>query len=499
MTNLGLSLSDVVNVQIVMSPLAAQERNFGSLLILGDNSGTFSVDVHERLRLYTSIDGVAADFGTTAPEYLAAALYFGQSPQPRNLYIGKWARTASRGILRGAVLSAAQQALSNFTGIANGGMNITVDGVARNITALNFTAETNLDGVASILSAALGAFATVAWDADNARFVVRSVTSGPVSGVSFATAPAGGTDVSGLLGFLATSGGYSAQGIAAETILTAVQIIGGMSNDWYGLQIAASVASTQDDYLAVAAYIEAASVSRIFGVTTQLALALDANDATDLASKMKAAGYKRTFVQYSSSHAYASASIFGRAFTVNFDGSNTAITLKFKQEPGVTPETLTANQAAALAAKNCNVFVRYNNDTAILQSGTMANGFFFDEVHGTDWLQNDLQTDVYNLLFTSQTKIPQTDAGINQIVARVSNRLEQAVNNGLVAPGVWNGPAIGALGTGDALNTGYYVFAPPVATQSQADREARKAPVLQAAIKLAGAVHSADIIVNVNR
>ena len=36
-------------------------------------------------------------------------------------------------------------------------------------------------------------------------------------------------------------------------------------------------------------------------------------------------------------------------------------------------------------------------------------------------------------------------------------------------------------------------------SQSQADREGRKAPVIQVAIKLAGAVHFVDVIVNVNR
>jgi len=214
---------------------------------------------------------------------------------------------------------------------------------------------------------------------------------------------------------------------------------------------------------------------------------------------MKALTLKRTFVQYSSSAAFASASIFGRAFTVDFDGSQTTLTIKFKQEPGVVAESLTETQAAALAAKNCNVFVNYNNSTSIVQNGTMADGHFFDEIHGTDWLEDDIQTDIYNLLFTSPTKIAQTDSGINRIVGRISARLEQAVTNGLVAPGVWNGPDIGALSSGDTLSKGYYVYAPPVATQSQADREARKAPVIQCAIKLAGAVHSSNIIVNVNR
>ncbi len=34
----------------------------------------------------------------------------------------------------------------------------------------------------------------------------------------------------------------------------------------------------------------------------------------------------------------------------------------------------------------------------------MANGDFFDERHGLDWLQNYVQNHLYNLLYTSTTK-----------------------------------------------------------------------------------------------
>lgn len=129
----------------------------------------------------------------------------------------------------------------------------------------------------------------------------------------------------------------------------------------------------------------------------------------------------------------------------------------------------------------------------------MSGGWYFDERHGLDWLQNDVQTAVWNLLYTSTSKIPQTDAGIARIVTTIESRLEQAVTNGLFAPGVWNGDSFGALQSGDTLTKGYYVYAPAVATQSQADREARNSTVIQVAIKLAGAVHATDIIINVNR
>ncbi|WP_057380686.1 DUF3383 domain-containing protein [Pseudomonas aeruginosa] len=490
-----LAVSDVVNVQVVMSPKAAATRDFGALLILGSSP---VVDVNERIRQYSSLDGVVADFGTSAPEYLAANLYYSQSPQPETLFVGRWAKTATSALLKGGALSEAQQALSNFTAVTAGGMKITIDGTLKSLSAIDLSAVTNLNGVASAVTTKLGASGTCVWNAEFDRFEITSSTTGVTSTITYAEAPASGTDISALLGLVTGVASAPVDGVAAESLVDAVADIAGMSNAWYGLQVADATLS-ESDVLAVAAFIEGSGRSRIFGFATQNALALDGTSTTDIVAKLKAANYKRTFVQFSSSSPYATASIFGRAFTVNFQGNNTTITLKFKQEPGVTAEGLNETQAAALKAKNCNVFVNYSNDTAIIQEGVMANGYFFDEVHGLDWLQNDLQTAVYNLLYTSTTKIPQTDQGINRIVTTICQRLDQAVANGLVAPGQWNGPEFGALKTGQFLSTGYYVYAPPVATQSQADREARKAPVIQVAVKLAGAVHFVDVIVNVNR
>ncbi|MER0991621.1 DUF3383 domain-containing protein [Pseudomonas aeruginosa] len=490
-----LAVSDVVSVQVVMSPKAAATRDFGALLILGSSP---VVDVNERIRQYSSLDGVVADFGTSAPEYLAANLYYSQSPQPETLFVGRWAKTATSALLKGGALSEAQQALSNFTAVTAGGMKITIDGTLKSLSAIDLSAVTNLNGVASAVTTKLGASGTCVWNAEFDRFEITSSTTGVTSTITYAEAPASGTDISALLGLVTGVASAPVNGVAAESLVDAVAEIAGISNAWYGLQVADATLS-ESDVLAVAAFIEGSGQSRIFGYTTQNALALDGTSTTDIVAKLKAANYKRTFVQFSSSSPYAAASIFGRAFTVNFQGNNTTITLKFKQEPGVTAEGLNETQAAALKAKNCNVFVNYSNDTAIIQEGVMANGYFFDEVHGLDWLQNDLQTAVYNLLYTSTTKIPQTDQGINRIVTTICQRLDQAVANGLVAPGQWNGPEFGALKTGQFLSTGYYVYAPPVATQSQADREARKAPVIQVAVKLAGAVHFVDVIVNVNR
>ena len=71
--------------------------------------------------------------------------------------------------------------------------------------------------------------------------------------------------------------------------------------------------------------------------------------------------------------------------------------------------------------------------------------------------------------------------------------------NGLFAPGIWTGPPVGNINTGTPLPLGYQIYAPLVATQAQADREARRAVPIAVYGKFAGAIHFANIAVTVNR
>ncbi len=493
MAQQGLPVRNVVGVSINMALRAAQARNFGSLLIIGSSP---VIDASERMRAYAGIAGVQSDFGIQAPEAMAAQAYYWQRPQPIDLYVGRWVKEDTAAALRGAILNTAQQAMTNFTAVTDGAMKISVDGTVKTVSGVDLSAETNLNGVAARVAEKLTT-ATVVWDANNARFIVTSKTTGEASAVGFATPNATGTDISALMGILEGTGAKIIARQPAETIEECVAKFIDFSSKWYGLFIANTI--TDDEVLAVAEQIQSDSVSRIYAHTTQNTAVLDADNNTDIASRLKAAFLGTTCVQYSSQSPYAAVSILGRAFTVNFAGWRTTITIKFKQEPGIVAETLTQTQALTLQAKNCNVFVNYDNDTAILQEGVMCNADFFDERHGLDWLQNYVQTNYYNRLYTSATKVPQTDEGITDLLTNVEASLAQGADNGLIAPGVWGGDSFGALSNGDMLTKGYYTYAPPIAQQAQAEREARKAPVMQVAIKLAGAVHFGDVIINVNR
>ena len=106
-----LDVSRLVNVEVNLTQPGALGRTFNTLLILGDSN---VINGLQRERFYMSLSGVAEDFGTTAPEYLAASLYYSQSPQPVNLTIGRWLRTATAGQLDGAILTSNQAAIREF-------------------------------------------------------------------------------------------------------------------------------------------------------------------------------------------------------------------------------------------------------------------------------------------------------------------------------------------------------------------------------------------------
>lgn len=487
----GLSVDRVVKVAVNLQPLAAGRRNFGVLCIAGDSA---VIDGLERLRSYTSIEGVADDFGTTDPEYLAALLYFSQSPKPSILYIARWVREDSPGLLYGGM---ATTTMETWTAITDGSMSLAIDGDAVALTSLDFHSATNMNGVASVINTALGSDGDCTWD--GTKFIITSGTAGADSSVGYATSGASGTNVSALAGLTATLAYDPVPGYDAETPVQCAETLADVSGEWYGLMFAASTMPTDDQSMAVAGFIEAASKARVFGYTVTDIRAKSAVYASDLFTRLKALSYDRSIGQYSTSSPYAVASLLGRAFTVNFNANRSAITLKFKTEPGIVAETITETEATALAAKNANVFVNYDNDTAIVQEGKVASGAYFDEVHGLDWLQNAIQTECFNLLYQSKTKVPQTESGVGQIVSTIAKVCREAINNGLIAPGVWNADGFGQLAQGDYLPQGFYIYSQPIVDQAHSEREARKAPPIQVAAKLAGAVHFVDVAIDVNR
>lgn len=491
----ALPISRVVNVGVILTPAGAQAQSLADLLLLGTSD---VIDTQERMRSYADASSIASDFGTGSDEYRAALLWFSQKPQPTRLLLGRWVNSAANGGLRCGPLSAAQRDIAQWTSITNGSFKYRKDGGAlTTVVGLDFSTVTNLNGVASIIAAELTGV-EVMWNANLSRFEFTSLTTGPTSAFAFLEAPDTGTNMAQkLAGLSSSSGAYVFAGQDAESIADCIALF----DDRFGQQWYAVVCpdATNDEQIEIASFVESSINKHILGVTSQEAATLVAASTTDIASRMEAMNFTRVLTQYSSKSPYAVCSALARILTVDYRGSRTMITLKFKQQPGVEAETLPLSQVTVLESKNANVFVNYNNDTAILEQGVMANGEFVDVITGTDWLAVTLQTALYNLLYTSPTKIPQTDQGQQLLLTTCESVCSQAVNNGLLAPGVWNSAGFGQIEQGQFLAKGYYIYSDSFKNQQPNDRAARHAMPIQIAAKLAGAIHDINCTVTVNQ
>lgn len=189
----------------------------------------------------------------------------------------------------------------------------------------------------------------------------------------------------------------------------------------------------------------------------------------------------------------------GRAMSVNFDGNATAITMHLKQlatiqaDLGITQAILETCQTLGV-----DVYPSIAGRASVFCSG---GDDFFDNVYNLDWLVFALTVAGFNALATTGTKLPQTEPGIAVLRGAYITVLQQAVAVGFVAPGAWNSPELFGVPASlirNVLQLGYYIYSQPVNQQSQAARAARAAPLIQIAIKYAGAVHSSSVIVYVN-
>jgi hypothetical protein len=486
-------VSRIVNVTVLVAAAAPAAPTFSRGLCVGSSA---RLPVGDRLRLYNDITEVGADFQTTDEEYKLAQLYFGQSPKPEELMIGRRLTSAYAGTLKSGLRSAT---LGDYTAITNGGFDITVNGTLLQVFGLDLHLVTVMADVAAAVQTKLAAaLASTTCVDDGTHFLVASPTTGVNSVVSYASAPTGGSspvDVSGLLGLTVDKSAVRLSGAAAEDVTASLNALARVDGSWYGFHLTKEV--TDDDKKAASLWAE--GTTKFHFCTSGDAPILDATATTDLASYLKGQSYTHTLLQYSSTNDYAAASAMARGLQVNFEQINSTIVLMFKQEPGVSPENLTATQYSTLDTKKVNYLATVSNGFIMLFNGVTPSGRFFDEVMGLDWFKADMANEVFTALTTSPTKVPQTDKGVEVLLQAASVTCQTAVRNRLAAPGVWTHDGFGALVNGELLPLGYYLYADPVASQSDADRSARKAPPIQVALIGAGAFQGVDIVVNFQR
>lgn len=112
----------------------------------------------------------------------------------------------------GFTTAEASSLLTSLKALNNASFAITVDGTLRQVTPTNLTAAANLSAVATAIGTALTG-GDCSWS--GSCFVVNSDTTGAASTLTYAVAPASGTDISGTAKLAVGTGAFLDQGDAA--------------------------------------------------------------------------------------------------------------------------------------------------------------------------------------------------------------------------------------------------------------------------------------------
>jgi hypothetical protein len=498
------NISNVINVALIPEGQLAGRDNMNTCAIMTSEGGTGSfLNSFNRYATYSSIQGVAGDWGTDTDAYAHATTFFSQTPNPVNangsLTIAYWraaqeTTAASAGYLTGAQTSEATT-VAALQAISDGSFDIDVDAGTQNITNLDFRTVASFADIIVVIDAVLtGATTTV----DDQKIIITSDTTGASSAVSFASVGASGTFVGTILALSDGSGaaetaGLASQVLAIETKVQALDILKTAIN-FKGVVYIDNPTDSESALLAAWSQANSTLSYDVFNAAANLE-----RDITNVVWTTKLAGQTNYRMLYSASNQRKLATGYmARAHVVNFNGDNTALTMQVKEIKGVIAEDYTQTEIDKAKAVGLDIYTTIKDVPVVLTSP--ANDFMDNRYNLIGYI-DAVQTDTFNLLKQTGTKVAQTTQGVDKIEDSIEKTTQGFVSAGVFAPGTWTSPDFfGVLETLERSieANGFYVLAGQLSDQPQVDRQNRISPVVQVAAKNAGAIHEADIIINFN-
>ena len=493
-----IPLDDIVDVEVSISAGISRTREFRTLFITNDANvldGTGS----GKIKSYDSASDLESDYSQDVKD--AAAAYFGQNRFPNELVIGRWLSATATSVLTGGApgtvtaLAATNDGSFRFAGADITGADLSSSGDYAAIATVVQTRLRTGTGLSAV---------TVTYDAVNSRFVV---TAPATVSASYFTAHSGGTgtDIASLLGLTQAAGANLVLGGAQETLTQALNAIHNIDADLYCVVLAndwANDLATQSLAISWAGANQAIAITDVSGNEV-----LVANEAASDGARIAALKSNASIVTWTNTLDYKSMSVAGQICSRNLDSPRSAYTLKFKSLMGRTADTITSAQKRELDRKQINVYANYQGNRSFYGEGYVTGPYTWIDipVYAT-WFSERMQNDILAYLSGAATKIPQTNEGLNGLLAEMDAVCFAAVNNGGVAPGHLTArqrqeiiSTTGDDGFDGELTSGFLNFVSPLSSQTQAQRESRVAPPAYSWIKLSGAMHSAVIGVRVEQ
>jgi hypothetical protein len=486
-----LDIANIVDVSVVSVPSNLLSHVPNNLAILTHETPSNN----NEYGIYLDSISVGKDYGTKSLTYQLAVSVFSQ---PQNILSADGSlvivplQSSVSATFGYATSESLTNNLYNIILVSNGSLQVSLNGLPElSLTGLNFTRCTTLTDVVNVIQGSLpDAFVTlVVTESGGYGIEIQSKVPGSLSTVTV-TSGIGGTNLlsSTLLGtsFVSTTGVDS----SGETILSAIDRV---ANDVYFTGVittltlensAVETASTGVNSLDKMFLYATSSIADIIG---GLGLAISSASET----QTRILGYTQGVLSAKlMAAAYASLLL-----SVDFTGSNTALTMNLKNLVGITPDIgITQTIYDQASTSGVDLYVSYGGVSGIFS--TVGNDFA-DNVFNKLALKLYLQQAYFNYLKATNTKVPQTEVGMNGLKGALANVLNQFVNNGVTGVGLqWN--SVDTFGNPQSLRNsitqqGWYMYSIPIAYQSETQRITRKAPLIQIADKFSGAIQSGTI------
>ena len=500
-------IREVVQVSLLRAPPLANTDNPNAvMLVTEDQNGP--LDSNNRYKAYGSPDGVAEDFGSLSKTAQHARTFFSQSPNPLDaggsLIVGYWRSSsedvdATAATLEGGELNT-QLVIDEIRKVDDGAFDVDVDGTTVSISALDFTGITSLEDIAQVIHDALASESpSSSAEALTSSIKITSDTTGSTSSLTFLTDPDTGTFIGDLLNLTEGSGAELTQGTDSSTLdpETKVEALDALNAEvkFRGLVFIPKVSDDEVNSLASWAQSNQVLIYNVFDQATgtdYFALDTENNPAWNVTQS----GYDnfRMLYRKDGDRKFATA-YMARTHVVDFAFENVAMTIHLKVLRGITPESFTQTEINDAETVGLDLYVTTKQRPWVKTSG--ANNFT-DNRYNLIAFIDSVEVDLFNFLGSAATKIPQTTPGVKSIVDRVEKTIRRYVRSGVFAPGEWLRPDY--FGQREAFyrsirEKGFYVLAGDLADQSMEDRQDRVSPPIQVAVKNAGAIHKADVIV----
>ena len=496
------SINSVINMQLLAEGKAAARDNMNVVCIMTSEQSALSTS--NRYGIYKQASAVEQAFGSLSDVTAFANAVFGTQPNPvtagGTLVVGYWRAGSETTPETKSVLTGAQidepTLINAIRMIDRGAYKFELDSVDKASNDIDFTGVGTIGDVLALLNSGL---TDAEFTYENSRFIVTADTAGANNDITYLqdAEVADNAEINAILGLKDGSGATIEQGqdqgtLAPESRAEALAAVKAQVN-FKGVMFIDNIIDEKVEEVASWAQANAVIAYEVFSGSDYLQ-----TNQNNPAWRVVLSGQSNFRCLYSSANnrKYA-ASYMARAHVVNFNAENSAMTMHLKSL-SVAAENYSEQVIEQAKTVGLDLYTTIKDVPVVLTSG--ANDFV-DNVYNLTAFVDAVQTDMFNLLAGTATKLSQTRQDVNKMVDQGEKTTRGFARAGVFAPGTWSSPdTFGNYITFTRAieRQGYYWLAGELSDQSQSDRQARKSPVLQCAVKNAGAIHSADIIINFN-